>query len=246
MKPGHQPTPIQIKYAPSKNLSTEEYIYLSPVESLKASVSNAIKLGVKFVGVIADGEFSSQEAIRFHKDKNLGFLGRIKSNRRVDFNGRKVDLGDLARIFTYKHCHYDGKTGWRSKKLAVRLGEYDVFILIVYRKDKGVWKPFFLVSTFPETHTLAELLRVWKSRWGIEVVHRFIKQNLGFSKSQAITILAQQNWANAVLDAFIAILVVRQKYGVENWRAAQEISGQCYAECAVTGIPLDSWLERAV
>lgn len=246
VKPGHQPTPIQIKYAPSKNLSTREYAYLSPVESLKASVSDAMRLGIKFVGVIADGEFSSQEAIRFHKDKNLCFLGRIKSNRRVDFEGQMMSLGDLAGVLTYKHCHYDSKTGWRSKKLAVRLGEDDVFVLIVYRKDKGVWKPFFLVSTFPETYTLAELLRIWKSRWGIEVVHRFIKQNLGFSKSQAITIVAQQNWANAVLDAFIAILVVKRKRRIENWRAAQEISGRCYAECAVTDISLESWLERAV
>ncbi|MFC3860273.1 hypothetical protein ACFOPQ_05780 [Deinococcus antarcticus] len=73
-----------------------------------------------------------------------------------------------------------------------------------------------------------------------------IKQNLGFSKSQAITIVAQQNWANAVLDAFIAILVVKRKRRIENWRAAREISGRCYAECAVTDISLESWLERAV
>ena len=93
-----------------------------------------MRLGIKFVGVIADGEFSSQEAIRFHKDENLCFLGRIKSNRSVDFEGQMMSLGDLAGVLTYKHCHYDSKTGWRSKKLAVRLGEDDVFVLIVYRK----------------------------------------------------------------------------------------------------------------
>lgn len=246
VKAGHLPTPIQIKYAVSKNLATETYSYLSPVESLKASVKHAIKLGINFVGVIADGEFSSQEAIQFHKDEGINFLGRIKSNRKVEFEGKKLSLKELAQQFTYKHCHYDEKTGWRSKKLNVKIEDYEVSILIIFRKDKGVWKPFFLVSTFANDYSMAELVRIWKSRWGIEVVHRFIKQNLGFSKSQALTIQAQQNWVNAVLDAFIAVLTTKREKQLKNWRAAQEISAQYYAECAVTEVFPDSWRAKAV
>lgn len=234
VKSGHEPTPIQLEYAVSKNLATEEYTYSSAVESLKQAVLKMKSLEIEFAGVIADGEFSSEEAIRFHKENSLNFLGRIKSNRKVEYNGEKLSLKQLANRFPYKDCHLSPKWNWRAKKIKVRINELDVFIIIVYRKDKGFWKPFFLVSTFSEEYSLAQLLTIWKSRWGIETVHRFIKQNLGFSKSQCLTISAQQNWANAVLDAFIIVLEVRRRDGVKNWRAARLLAAQRCKNSAVT------------
>lgn len=234
VKPNHEPTPIQINYAVSKNLATDKYQYHTPVESLQKTVLKMRDSGIGFIGVVADGEFSSQKAIEFHLENNINFLGRIKSNRTIEYNGEKMNLNKLAEKFPFKSCHEDKRVGWRSARITVQLAQSDVDILIVYRKDKGLWKPFFLVSTFPTTTSMAELLRIWKARWGIEVVHRFIKQNLGFQKCQALTMVAQQNWVNAVLDAFIAVVQMKRTLGLESWRSAQEFAAREYKNRAVT------------
>lgn len=234
VKPKCDPIPIQLKYNSSKNLHSEDYPYLKAVESLKKTVLDLVALGIKFLGVIADGEFSSQDAIQFHIEQEINFLGRIKSNRTAEYENQKLSLIKLAELFPYQSCHYDSRVGWRSTRVPVKLGGLEVDILIIYRKSKGIWEPFFLVSTFNSAFSMAELLRIWKSRWGIEVVHRFIKQNLGFQKCQCLTIVAQQNWANAVLDAFIAIIETRRRKNLKNWRAAQEISSEEHKSRVVT------------
>lgn len=58
-----------------------------------------LELGLDFIGVVADGKFSSQKAVEFHLEQNINFLGRIKSNRIVEYNGGKLNLNELAENF---------------------------------------------------------------------------------------------------------------------------------------------------
>ena len=64
------------------------------------------------------------------------------------------------------------------KRVAVEYDGHSVTILIVWRAVNGCWKPFFLLSTFGLETSVGNLVSAWKSRWGIEVIHRFLKQKV--------------------------------------------------------------------
>lgn len=241
----HEPVPLQLKYEVSKNLPTEAYPYRTASQILIAQVKEIRTLGIEFAGVIFDAEFTSRSVLAFSLEAGIGFLGRIKSNCRVKLDGENLNLLQLAERFPFKACHSDHRHGWRSARVPVELDEMKLDILIVYRKQKGVWKPFFLVSTFDCQTTMAELLRAWKARWGIEVIHRLIKQNLGFTKCQSRTIIAHQNWAAIVLEAFIAVLDVKKREIGISWRQAQHIAATEHVLGAVTAVSGNDGFIRA-
>jgi hypothetical protein len=232
----HEPIPLHLAYEVSKNLATEEYEYRKSVESLIHHVKQMQDLKINFVGVLADGEFTQNEGLRQFVELKINYLGRIKSNRIIEWNGQKIKLTELVKKFPPKSCHLDTKLNWRSKRIPVKINQIDVDIIIIYRKSKGIWTPFFLVSTFPPSFSMGELLRAWKARWKIEVVHRFIKQNFQFAKCRSKKIRAHENWANLVLDAYFAVLIVKRRSENLLWCTAQQIAAEEYKNIAVTAL----------
>ena len=64
-------------------------------------------------------------------------------------------------------------------------------------------------------------MQAWKARRGIEVIHRFLKQNLSFGHCQYWDIKAHQNWADLVVEAFHLILQVRKECPGTSWKVSQ-------------------------
>lgn len=222
VKPGHDSVSLGFEYAVSKNLQTEVYSYFTASQWLIASIERVRDANVDFRGVVVDAEFTSDEVIGYCLDRQTSLLGRIKNTRKVIYKGESVKLSELATLFPPKKCHYTAQFNWRSKRVQVILGGREVEIVIIYRRQNGIWKAFFLVSTFsPEEITLGELLRAWKARWGIEVIHRLAKQNFAFDKCSYRNIVAHRNWAYLVVQAFHAVLDVRKRSPGLTWRAAQ-------------------------
>ena len=109
----------------------------------------------------------------------------------------------------------------------------------MWRKVHGEWTRFFLFSTFDGDITVRSLLRAWKARWGIEVIHRFFKQNLGLGRCHCRTIQAQENWVWCVVEAFHAVLRVRREVPGMTWRAAQRQAAQNAEKYVLTGMEQD-------
>lgn len=139
----------------------------------------------------------------------------------VEFEGEGLTLDALAEQFPPERCHPDAEFGWRVRRLHVsrQVGTFDV--LIVWRQVHGQWTRFFLFSTFDQAFTVRALLRAWKVGWGSEVIHRLIKQNLGLGRCLCRGILAHENWAWCVVEAFHAVRRARQEQPGLMRRAAQ-------------------------
>ncbi|MFK7602146.1 hypothetical protein ACI3L1_08020 [Deinococcus sp. SM5_A1] len=202
---------------------------------------------IQFKGLVVDAGFTPCEVTHYCIDHNISILGRTKSSSSVNFNGKTLKLSDLASLFPPKVCHYTAEVNWRSKRIPVERGGRNVDIVIIYRKEHGVWRAFFLVSTFPsEAVSLGKLLRAWKARWGIDVIHRLVKQNLSFGKCRYRDIRAHQNWAALIVQAFHAILDVRKRHPELNWRAAQRQAAQKHLELVRTALFPSSCVLEAV
>ena len=106
----------------------------------------------------------------------------------------------------------------------------------MWRKVHGEWTRFFLFSTFGGDVTVRSLLRAWKAPWGIEVIHRYFKQNLGLGRCHCWTIQAQENWVWCVVEAFHAVLQVRREVPGMTWGAAHRQAAQNAEKCILTEV----------
>ena len=240
------PIPLGLTYAVGKELETAAYRYLTPSQQLIRTVSELKAASVRFKGTLVDAEFGTKDVIRAFVTNDDPLLTRMKSNSRVVLDGQSMTLATLARTYPRSTCHLYSKIGWRVKRVAVEYDGHAVTILIVWRAVNGCWKPFFLLSTFSLETSVGELVSAWKSRWGIEVIHRFLKQNLSLGKCQYRSIVAHQNWADLAVDAFHLILKVRKTWSTMSWKDAQLQAAQISLERVRTALFLDSTHLEAV
>jgi hypothetical protein len=233
------PVPISLTYAVSRELETERYPYLTPSDHL-IQVITAVKVrGIHFKGTLVDAEFGNKKVVGHCVTHNDSLLVRMKKNTRVEYCGEAITLKSLLSHVSRTHCHLYPKLNWRAKRIAVRYDGHPVDILVIWRNVKGRWLAFFLLSTFPQETSLGELVQAWKSRWGIEVIHRFIKQNLSFGDCQYRDIRAHQNWADLAVDAFHLILRVRKERPGLSWKSAQLQAAQRCLERVRTAVLQD-------
>ena len=233
------PVPISLTYAVSRELETERYPYLTPSDHL-IQVITAIKVqGIHFKGTLVDAEFGNKKIVGHCVTHNDSLLVRMKSNTRIEYCGKEMTLKSLLSHVPRNRCHPYPKLNWRAKRINVRYDSHPVDILVIWRNVKGRWLAFFLLSTFPQAASLGELVQAWKARWGIEVIHRFIKQNLSFGDCQYRDIRAHQNWADLALDAFHLILRVRKECPGLSWKSAQFQAAQRCLERVRTAVLQD-------
>jgi hypothetical protein len=178
--PQELPVPISLTYAVSRELQTEQYSFLTPSEQLIQMIKAMKDLGIQFKGTLVDAEFGNKSVVGHCVTHDNWLLVRMKSNTRIEYCGKVTTLKSLLTHFPRSSCHLYSKFNWRVRRIAVKYDGHAVDILVVWRNVKGIWKAFFLLSTFPQETSLGELVKAWKARWGIEVIHRFLKQNLSF------------------------------------------------------------------
>ncbi|WP_139322964.1 transposase, partial [Deinococcus marmoris] len=237
VKSGHDPIPLGFEFTVSKRLQTSAYPHHTASQSMIAMLERVRQAGIHFRDLVADAEFTTREVIAYCLEHGISFLGRIKGNSNFIYQGETLNLKSLEKRFPPGDCHYTEKFNWRSKRVAVEMAGSSVEIVIIYRREKGVWKAFFLISTFEQSDiTLAELLRAWKARWGIEVIHRLVKQNLSFGQCRYRDIQAHRNWAFLVIQAFHAVLEVRKRDPELTWRAAQHLAAQEHRKFVLTAL----------
>ena len=240
------PVPISLTYAVSRELQTERYPYLTPSDHLVQMITALKVQEVHFKGTLVDAEFGNKKVVGHCVTHHDSLLVRMKSNTRVEYGGEQMTLKSLLLQIPRTRCHLYPKLNWRAKRIAVRYDGHTVDILVIWRNVKGTWSAFFLLSTFPQATPLAELIQAWKARWGIEVIHRFIKQNLSFGNCQYRDIRAHQNWADLAVDAFHLILRVRNEDPGLSWKSAQLQAAQWCLERVRTAVLQDlSGLEAA-
>lgn len=149
---GQEPIPIDCQFQSCRflgqeTINTEDidklYLYRTPSEALIQQVDNLNDLNISFQGVVVDAEFTTNKVIHHFAQNNIGFLGRIRSNRIIEFEGQKMHIRDLVHEIGYIECCPYSKLGWRAKKIKVTLDNREVNLIIIYRKKRACGKLFF-------------------------------------------------------------------------------------------------------
>jgi len=128
--------------------------------------------------VLADSWYGCVRLLSDIHERGWTYVFGIKSNRIVRVNGKKRRVRDLAKA---RHKFQTLKLGGRKLRVArlvVDLPRVGEVALLMSRCGKE-WR--FFVSNDLKLSALA-LARLYAHRWGVDVMHREIKQHLGFGE----------------------------------------------------------------
>jgi len=153
---------------------------------------------VKFQTVLWDSWYSSNENFAFvHQELKKTFIGAIKSNRKVALTLQDKKQGKFKKI---------SELEWhQTEPRIIYLPGLDFPVLLtkqVFTNKDGSNGELFLVSNDLKL-TALELFSTYGERWGIEVFHRSLKQNVGLEKSPTKYEVTQRNHIFAAMLAWI-------------------------------------------
>jgi len=162
---------------------------------------------VKFQTVLWDIWYSSNENFEFvHKELKKTFIGAIKSNRKVALTWQNKIQGKFSKI---SELEWD-----QSPTRVVFMQGLDFPLLLtkqVFTNKDGSKGELHLVSNDVNL-TAPELFYTYSKRWGVEVFHRSLKQNVGLEKSPTKFEVTQKNHVFAAMLAWIKLEVLSWKH----------------------------------
>ena len=219
-----EPYPLGIAGYLYDEMATEEYPSLTPSE-LMLSLTRKVNKALEIKAVTFDGGITARSALKQLKEEKIPFVGRIRTNNNVVYQGREISIKKLAQEFPPRKARWYKGLECYAKRVKVEfsdVGEADL-IIIWWRKEQGNTLSVLVSSV---ESGVQGVIRIHKSRWQDEVGHRLLKQSFGFEACQCQTYTAQLKHADLCLDAFHLVRVQKEKRPELSWREAQKICCQ--------------------
>jgi len=230
---GQDPYVLRLDAAPTKRMATEENPYQTASEAMLSVTGDVLVSGYELKGVLVDAEFTSKLTLRSLKHFPVGIIGRFTSSTKVSFEGQELKAKDLAQQFPPGRAHRYTQLNCYAKRLRVSLPHVGELDLIVIWKPQGTdWHLSILVSTIQAG--VQTLLKAFKARWGLEVIHRTLKQNFALVKCQCLSFLAQLNHIHWAIEALLETRRFRQLDPSLTWKQAQKLAAHHARSTLVT------------
>jgi hypothetical protein len=195
-------------------------------EMLDVNVRNQLK----FLYVLIDNWFASQETFEHILKHEKHFVAALKSNRLVALSledkkeGRFVHVNELEL----------------SDKQAVRgyLKDFDHEVLLVRRifknKDGSIGRLDLVCSDL--TCDGQQVATIYEKRWKVEEYHKSLKSNLGLTKSPTRTMTTQNNHVFMSLYGFFKLECLKIKHRLNHFALRAKLliraTQMAYAELA--------------
>lgn len=226
--------PLQLAPFISKVMATEVYPRMNASEALLGIVGDVLEAGYQLRGVVFDAQFSTRLTMRSLKVMNVPFVGRFRTDSWVVFEGKEVQVNELAERYRPGKARYYPRFKVYAKRVRVYLEEVGhVGLVLIWKADGVGWDCLALVTTSREG--MQGTLLQWFSRWTLEVSHRLYKQAFGLGKCQCRRFAAQLKHADLVLTAFLEVRLERVRSPQLGWRRAQEVVAARRRNAVLTG-----------
>ena len=158
---------------------------------------------IKFKALLADGLYSTKTFLEFLCKKNIKFLMKMHRNRIVtNTEGAKGQLQHNPELKLTRNQ--------RTKTLKGTWAELNLFFNVIkFRGRNGDYAQMYHVSNMdlPEK----EYKKIYKERWGIEVMFRSMKQGLGITNCSSRDLQKQRLHFHAVFHSYAFLQVAKVK-----------------------------------
>lgn len=235
---GCDPSLLSLKGAVTQVHASDSYPYLNGSEAMLSVAGDASMTDYDLKGVVVDAEFTSKLSLRSLAQLELGIIGRFRSTTKVSYQGQSLQARHLAAQFPVGKARYYRKLKCYAKRLSVELADVGLIDLVIIwypQRHKPGWQLCILVSTLKD-HGVQALIKAFKARWGLEVSHRTLKQNLALESCQCFSFTAQLRHADFCVAAWHHLRQLRQMYPALSWKQAQQLAAQIAKNALVTAI----------
>jgi Transposase DDE domain len=135
-----------------------------------------------------DSYFTHADNLNFIHEKQRGYVGDLKFNRKLLYHGQEMQAAVLAAqipVEARKPVEVDGKRQWYfTKSLRIPGVEHPVR-LVILGKERDDQEACKMLVTNRTRWEASRILRVYRRRWrGTECFHRDGKQHLGMGDCQ--------------------------------------------------------------
>ncbi len=191
--------------------------YRTKNELAQTLVKWVIHRGLKPEYIAFDNWYASTDNMKlFAIILKVPFVTKLKSNRQLIYNGKKMSAKELGKeLLEERRLYISKKTGVWSRKARVSLGRGLGSMCFVVFKDEldgeKTGTKYLLAST-PELSAMAVVQR-YRSRWIIETLFQDLKQHCGFSHYQGRTLEGAYRHFTLCFIALIILDVLRKKEG---------------------------------
>ncbi|TXT58450.1 MAG: hypothetical protein BAJALOKI3v1_1320001 [Promethearchaeota archaeon] len=157
----------------------------SKIEMAKHMFLDTIK-HVQIHTVLFDSWYADKSLIKMIKTKGSRVICQVKTNRCIKHLKKYVSLKKYSdQIHLTDKFWIDG-TLYKAEKQTAKLKHVPLGALVFseqYFEKNKVWSRHIHIFSTQKNDSIVEILRTYKQRWAIEVLHRDLKQNLGFDKA---------------------------------------------------------------
>jgi len=162
-----------------------------------------VKDKVMFEYLLFDGHYSTKENITFLVKEKILFEAKIAKNRVITQNGKRNQICDHPKLKLKRNS--------RSTMINAKFGETSVFISAHKRKNRnGEFKIIYLISNM--MLNAKQYLSLYEKRWGIEVMFRSLKQDLGIAQCQSRLLDKQILHIFSAFHAYPILIFSKQEF----------------------------------
>jgi len=164
---------------------------------------------LQFRYILWDTWFSSKENFDFvHYELQKYFVAAVKGNRKIALNCPQSNLNR-------KYYRVDELDFQKASTITVWLKGMDFPVQICQRifknKDGSTGKLYLITNDLQLS--FQDITATYEERWGVEMLHKSLKQNVGLEKSPTKNEVTQSNHVFAAMIAWMKLELLRLKEG---------------------------------
>jgi len=173
---------------------------------------------VKFRYVLWDTWFSSAENFNFvHYDLKKQFIAALKSNRLVALSEKDRGQGKYQRVDELNIQAFEAVPVWlKGMDFSVKLTKQ-----IFTNKDGSRGELYIVTNDLSLTGS--QICTIYQDRWGVEVFHKSLKQNVGLEKSPTKIESSQSNHIFATMIAWTKLEMLSKRQHTNHFNLKSQL-----------------------
>ena len=160
--------------------------YKSKVQLAIDIIKDIYKNGLKVDYVAFDNWYSSRKLLKVLKKCKYNGVTRLKNNRTVLYQKNFTSPKEIIKKFNENQFHYYSSLKFYVRVVQIRIKGYGGFLKMAIVKNgrsANLQNTRFILTNILSL-TAQQILKIYQSRWSIEVVFRDLKQLIAFEKCQ--------------------------------------------------------------
>ncbi len=178
-------------YRQKNTLEREQkgHLFRTKIQLALFQLQSLLLMGFPLGLVLFDAWYCSKEMVAWLQSQSLTFVSRLKSNRKISWEGEWIPVAALFKILPTTDFQRQRVSGWSrtgkkkcprtfwTVRIQIRVHGLGEMTLVLSKRNRFATTGIVLLTNDPEMTTRI-ILELYNRRWSVEVFFRDAKQHL--------------------------------------------------------------------